>query len=110
MPVLVPAPESGNAGTDSQAQGNNAITAAIARTLARSAALYFSRPVRLFRPAKGTSIPLGRLIICPLLHEFLEVSGWSSLKGLATRDGREVDARFIRELVNAKGVRVLYLL
>ncbi|KZV75757.1 hypothetical protein PENSPDRAFT_623814 [Peniophora sp. CONT] len=87
MPVLVPVPESGNAGSDSQAQGNNALTAAIARTLARTAALYFSRPVRLFRPAK--------------------VSGWSSLKGLATRDGREVDARFIRELVNAKGLIVI---
>lgn len=28
--------------------------AAAARTLSRSLALYFSRPVRLFRPAKGT--------------------------------------------------------
>ena len=32
---------------------NNSIQAAIARTAARSMALYFSRPVRLFRPAKG---------------------------------------------------------
>lgn len=55
MPVLVSAPksESEHASTDSRAQGNNALTAAIARSLARGAALYFSRPVRLFRPAKG---------------------------------------------------------
>jgi len=35
------------------ADENNSIQAAIARTATRSIALYFSRPVRLFRPAKG---------------------------------------------------------
>lgn len=34
------------------AQGNN-LYAAVARTITRSAALYFSRPVRLFRPSKS---------------------------------------------------------
>lgn len=34
------------------AQGNN-LYAALARTITRSAALYFSRPVRLFRPSKS---------------------------------------------------------
>lgn len=34
------------------AQGNN-LYAALARTFTRSAALYFSRPVRLFRPSKS---------------------------------------------------------
>jgi hypothetical protein len=36
---------------DTPQQGN--IEAAIARTVSRSLALYFARPVRLFRPAKG---------------------------------------------------------
>jgi len=35
-----------------------------------------------------------------------KVSGWSSLRGLALRDGREADARFLRELVNTKGLVV----
>lgn len=35
-------------------QGN--LQAALARTMTRSIALYFSRPVRLFRPTKGTQI------------------------------------------------------
>lgn len=34
-------------------QHDNGFHAAAARTLSRSLALYFSRPVRLFRPAKG---------------------------------------------------------
>lgn len=33
------------------------VQAAIARTVSRSVALYFARPVRLFRPAKGISHP-----------------------------------------------------
>ncbi|KAI0035721.1 hypothetical protein K488DRAFT_22394, partial [Vararia minispora EC-137] len=66
---------------------NNSLYAAITRTLTRGAALYFSRPVRLFRPAK--------------------VSGWTSLRGLALRNGRQVDSSFLRELVQAKGLIVI---
>lgn len=33
------------------------VQAAIARTVSRSVALYFARPVRLFRPAKGILHP-----------------------------------------------------
>lgn len=34
-------------------ENKNGIAAALARALTRSVAIYFSRPVRLFRPAKG---------------------------------------------------------
>ena len=34
-------------------EANNGIAAALARSLTRGVAIYFSRPVRLFRPAKG---------------------------------------------------------
>jgi hypothetical protein len=34
----------------------NSFYAALARTAARGAALYFSRPVRLFRPSKGVFV------------------------------------------------------
>lgn len=34
-------------------ENTNGLAAAIARSLARGAAVYFSRPVRLFRPTKG---------------------------------------------------------
>ena len=38
-----------------QQQQANSFYAALARTATRSLALYFSRPVRLFRPSKGAS-------------------------------------------------------
>jgi phosphoribosyl-AMP cyclohydrolase len=34
-------------------ENNNGIAAAVARSLTRGVAVYFSRPVRLFRPSKG---------------------------------------------------------
>jgi cellulose 1,4-beta-cellobiosidase len=34
-------------------ENNNGIAAALARSLTRGVAIYFSRPVRLFRPSKG---------------------------------------------------------
>lgn len=37
-------------------ENTNGLMAAIARSLARGAAVYFSRPVRLFRPTKGMAI------------------------------------------------------
>ncbi|KAG6819538.1 hypothetical protein H0H93_010924, partial [Arthromyces matolae] len=66
-------------------QGN--LQAAIARTLARSAALYFSRPVRLFRPAK--------------------VSGWHSLRGLAAEHGTSLSPQYIYTLVKSQGLTVI---
>lgn len=38
---------------ESPGHGDGSVQAAIARTTSRGLALYFSRPVRLFRPAKG---------------------------------------------------------
>jgi len=37
-------------------ENTNGLAAAVARALARGAAVYFSRPVRLFRPTKGMSM------------------------------------------------------
>lgn len=37
-------------------ENNNGIAAALARSLTRGVAIYFSRPVRLFRPSKGMHI------------------------------------------------------
>jgi hypothetical protein len=39
--------------SESVKESVNNFNAAVARTLTRGLALYFSRPVRLFRPAKG---------------------------------------------------------
>jgi hypothetical protein len=64
----------------------NSLYAALARTAARSAALYFSRPVRLFRPSK--------------------VSGWQSLRSIAARDGKSVSPSYILSLVKDQGVSV----
>ncbi|KAF9458672.1 hypothetical protein BDZ94DRAFT_1313087 [Collybia nuda] len=61
--------------------------AAVARTLARSLALYFSRPVRLFRPTK--------------------VSGWQSIKALAAQHGKTLDPQYIISLVKNQGVIVI---
>ena len=40
---------------DSQEQQGSPLYAALARTTTRAITLYFSRPVRLFRPSKGKS-------------------------------------------------------
>ena len=42
---------------DGQHEHENSLYAALGRSLTRSAALYFSRPVRLFRPSKGVWLP-----------------------------------------------------
>ncbi|KAI0306545.1 hypothetical protein B0F90DRAFT_1623031 [Multifurca ochricompacta] len=65
----------------------NSAYAALARTLTRGAALYFSRPVRLFRPSK--------------------ISGWQSLRGLATSDGASLSPNFIKRLIQTEGVLVI---
>ncbi|KAF8636639.1 hypothetical protein AX17_003447 [Amanita inopinata Kibby_2008] len=63
------------------------IQAALARTLSRSITLYFSRPVRLFRPSK--------------------VSGWHSLKGLAAQHGKSLTPQYVCSLVKDQGLMVL---
>ncbi|EJF66019.1 hypothetical protein DICSQDRAFT_97718 [Dichomitus squalens LYAD-421 SS1] len=68
-------------------QQSNSFYAAIARTAARSLALYFSRPVRLFRPSK--------------------VSGWHSLRGLADSHGQSLSPQYISWLVKEHGWSVI---
>ncbi|KIY64884.1 hypothetical protein CYLTODRAFT_380285 [Cylindrobasidium torrendii FP15055 ss-10] len=63
------------------------LQAALARTATRSIALYFSRPVRLFRPSK--------------------VSGWHILRGIATKDGHTLNPQFISGLVKNQGFMVI---
>ncbi|KAI9466241.1 hypothetical protein BJY52DRAFT_1424216 [Lactarius psammicola] len=74
--------------SDDPTQGGQGATnstyAAVARTLTRGAALYFSRPVRIFRPSK--------------------ISGWHSLRGLAARDGTSLSPHFVTRLVKTQGL------
>ncbi|KZT28490.1 hypothetical protein NEOLEDRAFT_1129286 [Neolentinus lepideus HHB14362 ss-1] len=70
-----------------QGQQGNSVYAALARTTTRSIALYFSRPVRLFRPSK--------------------VNGWQILKGLATREGVALSPKYIYRLVQEQGLTVI---
>ncbi|KAJ7582646.1 hypothetical protein C8J56DRAFT_225653 [Mycena floridula] len=63
--------------TAKDSQGN--LQAALARTATRGIALYFSRPVRLFRPSK--------------------VSGWHSLRGLASKQGASLTPQYMVSLV-----------
>ncbi|KAI0256734.1 hypothetical protein BJV78DRAFT_1117132 [Lactifluus subvellereus] len=76
--------------SDDQAQDGPGTTnpayVAVVRTLTRGAALYFSRPVRLFRPSK--------------------ISGWQSLRGLAANDGTSLSPGFITRLVKTQGILV----
>ncbi|KAK7023966.1 hypothetical protein R3P38DRAFT_2955152 [Favolaschia claudopus] len=68
-------------------ESQGSIQAAVARTAARSLALYFSRPVRLFRPSK--------------------VSGWHSLRGLAAQDGASLTPAYLSSLVKNQGFAVI---
>ncbi|PCH38143.1 hypothetical protein WOLCODRAFT_130711, partial [Wolfiporia cocos MD-104 SS10] len=69
-----------------QEQGNS-LYVAIARTATRSAALYFSRPVRLFRPSK--------------------VNGWQTLKWLASHHGKSLTPQYLAWLVKQHGLMVI---
>ncbi|KAF8969928.1 hypothetical protein BDZ97DRAFT_1793425 [Flammula alnicola] len=71
---------------DGTSQNGN-VQAAIARTATRSMALFFARPVRLFRPAK--------------------VNGWQTLKNLASQQGTTLTHRFLISLVKLQGVWVI---
>ncbi|KAI0065485.1 hypothetical protein BV25DRAFT_1850911 [Artomyces pyxidatus] len=76
------------ASDDAAKDGQGSSThAALARTLTRSAALYFSRPVRLFRPTK--------------------ISGWHSLRGAALHAGASLNPQFVAQLVKTQGFRVI---
>ncbi|KAI0006061.1 hypothetical protein BJV74DRAFT_17649 [Russula compacta] len=65
----------------------NSAYAAVARSLTRGVALYFSRPVRLFRPSK--------------------ISGWQSLRSLAASGGASLSPDFVTRLVKAQGILVI---
>ncbi|TFL07716.1 hypothetical protein BDV98DRAFT_539702 [Pterulicium gracile] len=70
-----------------QSDGNS-LYAALARTATRSLALYFSRPVRLFRPSK--------------------VSGWQTVKGMAAREGvTSLTPTYFRSMVQNHGFMVI---
>ncbi|KAG1790964.1 uncharacterized protein HD556DRAFT_674219 [Suillus plorans] len=71
----------------SKEQQGNSLYAALARTATRGVALYFSRPVRLFRPAK--------------------VSGWHSLRGHANKHGASLSVQYISTLVKKQGFMVI---
>lgn len=68
-------------------QSGNSLYAAIARSATRGAALYFSRPVRLFRPSK--------------------VSGWQILKGLASQHGASLSPQYLTGLIKQQGFMVI---
>ncbi|KAH9945970.1 uncharacterized protein BXZ73DRAFT_86194 [Epithele typhae] len=72
---------------DDVSQQSNNLYAALARTATRSLALYFSRPVRLFRPSK--------------------VSGWHSLRGLADSHGKSLSPQYVSWLVKEHGLSVI---
>ncbi|THV07934.1 hypothetical protein K435DRAFT_741410 [Dendrothele bispora CBS 962.96] len=72
---------------DESSQPYSGLQAAIARTATRSIALYFSRPVRLFRPSK--------------------VSGWHTLRGLAMQDGSSLSPSYLTSLVRTQGFVVI---
>ncbi|KAJ2916850.1 hypothetical protein MD484_g3546, partial [Candolleomyces efflorescens] len=65
----------------------NNFNAACARTLSRGLALYFSRPVRLFRPAK--------------------VTGWQFLKNVAHQEGALLTPSYVVQLCRSHGVWVV---
>ncbi|TFK42719.1 hypothetical protein BDQ12DRAFT_709976 [Crucibulum laeve] len=71
--------------SDTEYEGG--VQAAIARTATRSLALYFSRPVRLFRPSK--------------------VSGWHSLRSLATYQGASLSPQYILSLLKLQGFGII---
>ncbi|KAJ7093244.1 hypothetical protein C8R44DRAFT_402597 [Mycena epipterygia] len=74
-------------GTATVPDSQGSLQAAIARTATRGVALYFSRPVRLFRPSK--------------------VSGWHSLRGLAAQDGASLTPSYLSSLIKSQGFMVL---
>ncbi|KIK97182.1 hypothetical protein PAXRUDRAFT_136834 [Paxillus rubicundulus Ve08.2h10] len=70
-----------------QDQQGSSLYAALARTTTRAITLYFSRPVRLFRPSKG--------------------NGWHSLRGHANKHGATLNPQYISSLVKSQGFIVI---
>ncbi|KZT50269.1 hypothetical protein CALCODRAFT_504903 [Calocera cornea HHB12733] len=66
--------------------GNSGFGGALARTVARAGALYFSRPVRLFRPQK--------------------VSPWTTLRGLAAQQGTSFSPTFVINVFRTQGWQI----
>lgn len=73
--------------TEGLSESVNNFNAACARTLTRGLALYFSRPVRLFRPAK--------------------VTGWQFLKNAAQQQGSLLTPTYLVQLYKSQGVWVV---
>lgn len=73
--------------TEGLSESVNNFNAACARTLTRGLALYFSRPVRLFRPAK--------------------VTGWQFLKNVAQQQGALLTPTYLLQLCRSQGVWVV---
>ncbi|KZP23586.1 hypothetical protein FIBSPDRAFT_737135 [Athelia psychrophila] len=73
--------------SESLEQQAQSVYAALARTATRAAALYFSRPVRLFRPSK--------------------VNGWQNLRSLAAQHGQSLSAEFMQQLIKKQGLIIL---
>nr|GAT59639.1 predicted protein [Mycena chlorophos] len=75
-------------GSSSASSQSNSIQAAVARTATRALGLYFSRPIRLFRPPK--------------------LSGWHSLRGLAVQEGLHgLSPSYLLSLVKSEGFLVI---
>ncbi|KAG2020444.1 hypothetical protein CC2G_005785 [Coprinopsis cinerea AmutBmut pab1-1] len=63
------------------------VMAAVARSATRGLALYFSRPVRLFRPAK--------------------VTGWQFLRNIASQEGASLTPNYVLTMCKTQGVWVV---
>ncbi len=87
-----------------QQQSYSELYAALARTATRSLALYFSRPVRLFRPSKGAQPSLAKAAHRNLPAYSFPVSGWQSLRGLADSQGQALSPSYLSWLVREHGV------
>ncbi|KAF9507604.1 hypothetical protein BS47DRAFT_1377883 [Hydnum rufescens UP504] len=72
---------------DHTGSDNSSIYAAVTRSLLRGVTVYFSRPVRLFRPVKA--------------------SGWTSLRNSARRDGETLSPKYLNSLIKQHGVSVI---
>ncbi|KAJ1307415.1 hypothetical protein OPQ81_001517 [Rhizoctonia solani] len=76
--------DEGDAGAQ---ESSNSVYAALARTAARGASLYFSRPMRLFRPTK--------------------ISGWTTLRHAAVSEGKSLSPAFVTNLIRTQGALVI---
>src|SRR5258707_6331858 len=85
----------------------NPVYAAVARSLTRGAALYFSRPIRLFRPSKSKHPLIYQAIFFfSVIRLASKVSGWQSLRSLAASGGASLNLDFVSQLAKTHGVRL----